>query len=186
MKKIFLLTCFVILCFQNLSLASESHDEMYYKRQIQNQRYLYSNRGFAGAISKGNIVVVESFIKAGFDVNATQGGLPFTMYAIVGKQPEALELLLKAGANPDAEYMGYSLMNYVLVSNKNSELIKVLIANNADVNKASKKQIPLTYAVKAKQVKIVEMLLKAGAKPDETTMKLVNKSKDEYLKSLFE
>ena len=186
MKKIFLFVCLIVLCFQNMSFASETNDEMYYKRQIQNQRYLYSNRGFAGAIKKGDNNTVDNCIKAGFDVNATQAGIPLTFYAVIGKQPEALNLLLKGGANPNAEYMGYSLINYVLISNKNSDLIKVLIDNKADVNLPSKKITPLTYAIKAKQVKIVEMLLKAGANPDDKTKQLVSKSKDEYLKSLFE
>ena len=36
-----------------------------------------------------------------------------------------------------------------------------------------------------KQTKIVELLLNAGAKPDAKTWKMVDKSKDEYLKDLF-
>ena len=45
--------------------------------------------------------------------------------------------------------------------------------------------MPLNKAISSKQTKIVETLLKAGAIPNNKTWKMVDKSKDEYLKELF-
>ena len=64
-------------------------------------------------------------------------------------------------------------------------MVKSLIQYKVDVNKTYKGQNPLRLAVAKKQTKIVEQLLKAGAKPDKKTIQLVQKSKDEYLKDLF-
>ena len=71
------------------------------------------------------------------------------------------------------------------IKRKNSDMVKSLIQYKVDVNKIYKGQNPLRLAVAKKQTKIVEQLLKAGAKPDEKTIQLVQKSKDEYLKDLF-
>lgn len=64
-------------------------------------------------------------------------------------------------------------------------MVKSLIQYKVDVNKTYKGQNPLNMAVSKKQTKIAELLLKAGAKPNEKTLKMVKKSKDEYLKDLF-
>jgi len=183
MKKIILLL--VILLFTNSAFAYDvPKNEEYYKSQIQNQRFLYSNRGFAGAIKMGNVPVVESFIKAGFDVNATQGGLPLTVFAIVGNQPSTLKPLLDAGANPNELYCGMPIL-FFAIDKKSSEAVQYLADHKVDVNNKYHGTTPLNYALAKKQTKTVEILLKAGAKPDEKAYKKVAKSKDEYLKDMF-
>ena len=64
-------------------------------------------------------------------------------------------------------------------------MVKSLIESNVDVNKKFNGKYPINRALAKQQPVIVEMLLKAGAKPDEKTFKLVKKSKDEYIKDLF-
>lgn len=100
MKK-FLLFLLVIFSFTNAVFATEVKDEMYYKRQIQNQRYPYSNAGLVTAIQRGKADIVELYIFAGFDSNASYSGTPLIFFPIYLKQPKCLDVLLKAGANPD-------------------------------------------------------------------------------------
>lgn len=190
MKKLFL---FLTIAFSltNIVFATEVKDEMYYKRQIQNQRYLYSNSGIITAIQRGKNDIVELYMKAGFDPNASCGGTPLIFFSIYSKQPECLNVLLKAGANPELTIPplfvtshSETVLTYA-IKRKDSEMVKNLIQYKVDVNRSYKGQNPLRLAVAKKQTKIAELLLKSGAKPDEKTIKMVKKSKDEYLKDMF-
>ena len=183
MKKILILLA-VVLMVSNVVFAEEVKDEMYYKQQIQNQKMPYSKSGFFTAVKSGNNYLVENYINAGFDVNTTIMGVPITIYAISNKNPKVLEQLLKAKADPNVEYCGYTLLGYALSEPKNVEMVSIIINNGADVNRIFQKETPLNYAIKRKQTQNIEALLKAGAKPDDMTDKLVEKSKDTYLKKL--
>lgn len=190
MKKT-LLFLLMIFTLTNVVFATEVKDEMYYKRQIQNQRYPYSNAGIVTAIQRGKADIVELYMLAGFDPNASYSGTPLIFFTEYAKQPNCLDILLKAGANPEATIApmfvsahSETVLTYA-IKRKNSEMVKILIQYKVDVNKTYKGQNPLRLAVAKKQTKIVEQLLKAGAKPDEKTIQLVQKSKDEYLKDLF-
>ena len=192
MKKLIIAIFLLILCCQQYSFADEVKNEMYYKRQIQNQRYLYNNTGFFNAITKKDSKTVELFLKAGFNPNTTCGGTPIIMHALFVNDMKSFELLLKAGADPETSVPALwvsakpqNLLSFA-IKRKSSEAVKILIENKVDVNKVFNGRTPLNYTISSKQTKITEMLLRAGAKPDEKTMELVNKSKDEYLKSLFE
>lgn len=190
MKKL-LLFLLVIFVFTNAGFATEIKNEMYYKRQIQNQRYPYSNAGIVTAIQRGKTDVVELFMLAGFDPNASYSGTPLIFFPIYLNQIKCLDVLLKAGANPETTVPAMfvtahseTVLTYA-IKRKNSDMVKSLIQYKVDVNKTYKGQNPLNIAISKKQTKIAELLLKAGAQPDEKTIKLVKKSKDEYLKDLF-
>lgn len=191
MKKVllFLLTVFLLT---NVAFASEVKDEMYYKRQIQNQRYPYSNAGIITAIKRGKYDIVELYMNAGFDANSSYGGTPLIFFAIYTQQAKCLDVLLEAGANPETTippmYVSChseTALTYA-IKRKNSDMVKSLIQYKVDVNRNYKGQKPLRLAVAKKQTKIVETLLKAGATPDEKTIKMVQKSKDVYLEDLFD
>lgn len=191
MKKLLIFLLFIVFTFTNTVFATEVKNEMYYKRQIQNQRYPYSNAGIITAIKKGKADIVELYMLAGFDSNATYSGTPLIFFPIYLKQPKSLDVLLKAGANPEATVPALfvsahseTVLTYA-IKRKNSDMVKSLIQYNVDVNKIYNGQKPLNLAISKKQTKIAELLLKAGAKPDEKTLNMVKKSKDEYLKDLF-
>src|SRR5574344_91126 len=183
MKK-FLLILLAFLMLSNVVFAFEAKDEMYYKRQIQNQRFLYSTSGLINAINKGNSEVVEDFMMAGFNPNEICIGIAISYMAIKSENTNILEILLKHGADVNASSVDCNLVIWT-IHYKNSEAVQLLITHGLDVNKKFKNKTPLNYAIQTKQTKIAEILLKAGAKPDEKTYKMVNKSKDEYLKDLF-
>lgn len=184
MKKI-LISLVVILLISNTVFAEEIKDEMYYKQQLQSQKMPLSNSGFFSTVKSGNNYLVEIYLKAGFDPNTKVLGVPMTIYAIANKNPRVLEQLLKAKANPNIDYCGYTLLGYALSKPKNVEMVDIIINNGADVNRIFFKETPLNYAIKRKQIKNVEALLKAGAKTNDMTDKLVAKSKDAYLKELI-
>lgn len=184
MKKI-LISLMVIFVFSSVVFAEEVKDEIYYKQQIQNQKMPLNNSGFYTAVKSGNNYLVENYIKAGFDVNAKILGVPISIYAISNKNPRVLDQLLKAHADPNVEYCGYTLLGYALSEPQNLEMVSIIINNGADVNRIFLKETPLNYAIKRKQIQNVELLLKAGAKPDDMTDKLVNKAKNARLKELI-
>lgn len=191
MKKIILALILVLTLF-NFAFAYEiPKNEEYYKSQIQNLRLTYNIAGLFNAIAHHDAEVVELFMKAGFNPNSTFMGTPASVYSLSFDKPETLRVLLKYGAKPETKIPPFwvsvksqNLMSYA-IKRKSSEAVKALIENKVDVNKKFNGNMPLNYALETKQIKIVELLLKAGAMPDEKTMKLAKKSKDEYVKDLF-
>ena len=80
MKKFICILFLFLFYFQQAVIADEKQDEMYYKRQIQNQRFLYSNAGLVNAMKKKNLLIVDTFMKAGFNPNGTFGKTPLLIY----------------------------------------------------------------------------------------------------------
>jgi hypothetical protein len=190
MKKFLFLTI-ALLITNNVFAYEVTKNEEYYKSQIQNQRLLYNVIGLVNAIQKGNNEALELFMKAGFSANESSMGTPLTMFALYAKNYEALDILLNYGADPEQTIppfyvtaKGQNLLSYSIIR-KSSSSVESLIKHKVDVNKKYNGYTPLNLAISKKQTRIVELLLKAGAKPDEKTLKAVNKSKDEYLKDLF-
>ena len=68
------------------------------------------------------------------------------------------------------------------IRNKDVKIVGTLIAYGADVNKEAGYTKPLVYAIKKKQPKIVEVLVNAGAKPDNEVLINALKSDDSYIK----
>ena len=184
MKK-FLFTLLIICSFANVAYTADEEGEMYYKRQIQNQRYLYNNSGLVNAINRGDSEVVEYFMQAGFDPNEKFCKVPLLVYAMKSNNYKTMESLLNHKANVNNDCMGLPII-FQAINYKNSEAVKLLIQYGVDVNAKYKKDTPINYAIRKKQTKIVELLLKTGATPNETTINLVSKSKDEYLKYLLQ
>ena len=190
MRK-FILLLITLLMVNTVYAFEVKKNEDYYKNQIQQERFLYNVTGLADAIQKNNPEVVDMFMKAGFDPNSTLAGTPMLIFDIYKNKQECAKVLLDAGANPEvsvppmfASLRSINALSYS-INKGSSEIVSALIEHNVDVNKTWNGKTPLNRAIEKKQVKIVEYLLKAGAKPDKKTWKLVEKSKDEYLRDLF-
>ena len=157
--------------------ADVQYSPLYYKSQIiVKEKLPYNVSGLGYAILKGKIELVDTYLKAGMSPNETYMTVPMTILAIAYKQPECLQLLLDNGAKLDDSLLVYSI-NY-----RNSECVDVLLKNGVDPNKLYRGYYPLNYAIKKKEGKIVNSLLLSGARPNDTTVKLIAKSKNEQLK----
>ena len=190
MKKLFITLTLLLLASSVFAFDVQKNDE-YYRNQIGSYRIQYSNLGLMQAVQQKKTDVLKLFMEAGFDPNYEFMGIPMSMYALYKKDTDTFDVLLKHGANPEATApaCGVSTKPQNLLSfaikRKISNAVKSLIDSKVDVNKSFNGKTPLNYAIQTKQTKIVELLLNAGAKPDDKTWKLVDKSKDEYLKDLF-
>lgn len=190
LKKISII--FIIVLLSTVGFAYEiSKDSEYYKSQIQNQRFLYNEAGLFNAITENNSIVVEYFMKAGFNPNSTFAGTPVVIHALYVNDNESFNILLKYGANTETKVPAFwvsikpqNLLSFA-IKRQSSDAVKTLIVNNVNVNKKFNGRTPLNYAIQTKQSKIVELLLNAGATPDYKTYKLIKKTKDEYIKDLF-
>lgn len=191
MKKLLLLFFILIV-----SLGSVyAYEKNIYREELKERGWLYgcapanwslaepSRGGFNWAVMHGETEFMDLEVKAGLDI--TQCGKNLPNLATWKNQLEALDFLLKNGFNPNEIYLDHSYLTFAIFR-KNPDAVKVLIDNGADVNLVAKGKHPLNSAIKKKQPEIVEMLLKAGAKPNDETIKLVAKTKNEEIKILFE
>ncbi|GLH08976.1 Poly [ADP-ribose] polymerase tankyrase [Gryllus bimaculatus] len=120
----------------------------------------------------GNCEIIELLIQMGVDDRSGKSNYEKCIFlaAMVGKV-EAMKTLLKHGAVIDKTNPRHcSLLHYGNVS-KNDEIIRLLLDVGIDPNvqEYSAKNAPLHIAVKSGVLKIVEMLLEKGAKPNVTT-----------------
>lgn len=190
MRKILLVLCLIATSLGVYALQTRED----YKQELNDLGFMYGctpvnwsvaepyRGGFNVAAMKGRVDVMELEVKAGLDITSCGKNLPVVL--MQKKQPEALDFLFKNGYSANGTLQGYS---YLILAEhyKDVDLVKAVIDNGADVNLVSKGYLPLNYAIKKGNAEIVEMLLKAGAKPDEKTKKMVEKSKNEDIKNLF-
>lgn len=194
MKRLFII--FFLLCLPvfaaNYNVDKATHE--YYKKQLEDQGWLYGfapanwsltqpvRGGFNYAMMKNRLDIMELEVKAGLDIrkcsiNALFNSIMFNNYKV-------LEFMLQNGYSPNATYLDHSLLTFSIYRKK-PDCVKVLIEHNVDVNMEYKNKNPLNSAIKKKQPEIVKMLLDAGAKPNEKTLKLVEKSRNGEIKALF-
>lgn len=137
------------------------------------------------AVQEKQNEILELMLANGADPNTTYLSEPVAMYSVLKQNLEALHLLLKYGAKVNSDVDGDSLLREA-IRKKNPEMVQLLVNYKADVNKPTFGKTPLNYAIEQKRADIVEILLKAGAKSDEQTKKLLQKSKSPQMRLLFE
>lgn len=135
-------------------------------------------KGMAGqtplilAAVRGTPGTVKMLLNAGASVNATNNGGATALMAVAIHDPRAeiVNILLKAGADPNAvQYYGYesSLCETALtqaVEMNSINIMQALIANKADVNLACPNgKTALISAVGKGNINAVKLLIKAGA-----------------------
>lgn len=198
MKKFLIVLLLATISFPVFAETAYNVDEathQKYKQELLDKGYLYGfnpwnwsliepvRGGFNRAVMKNRVDIMELEVKAGLNVKAASPAL--IPYTIMHNLTAPLNFLLTHGFSANGEYGGYS---YLIggINYKKPECVKVLIDNGADVNLYNKKRYPLNYAIKKNQPTIAKMLLDAGAKPNDETYKLVEKSKNQEIKALFQ
>lgn len=184
MKRLLILLVILLSC--NAVFADvQDVDNEYYINLIKAQSFPYNANGFFASAAKGDIVLVDSFIKSGMDINKTFLGTTPLSIAVFKNENEVVELLCENGAdtnlaNPDGTPLFFA------VYRKNLNNVTTLLEHGADVNLLSKNKKVIDIAVKSKQTEIIELLLNSSAKVDEKTLKYAKKTKDEYIINLIQ
>jgi ankyrin repeat protein len=118
------------------------------------------------ALNIKNFEIAKVLVQAGVDVNSanTATGIRPLEHAIYGKNPEAVEFLLKNHAVPNFYHNGVSPLNLAL-RNNDHVIAQTLIQGGADVNAISPDTgfTPLISAIYAGNKAAVEFLLDKGA-----------------------
>jgi hypothetical protein len=129
-----------------------------------------STESLENCIRERNYEAVSCFIEAGFPPDSRDKfGVPLLILAARAGDRNIVRLLLQAGApvNLQAEDRGSTAL-IDCTAGKNTDIMKLLLDAGADVNLKSKDgQSALILAVGLNDEVSVEMLLKAGANPDE-------------------
>jgi len=124
------------------------------------------------AVSYGDYNMAKFLIDNGIDVNKKdEDGVTALMEAAYGDRTDIVDLLIKAHADVNARHVGdiTALMeacDNCSISDRDSvELVTKLIEAGADVNAVNEYgKTALSYAMKGKSPKVIEVLLKHGAK----------------------
>jgi ankyrin repeat protein len=124
----------------------------------------------ARAVGMGKIAEVKALLVEGVDVNAVDdGGIPPLAIAVSGRQPESVELLLKAGADPNvsvtnekARLHSAPLIN-MAATNPDTSILHMLIGAKANIEaKDATGLTPLMCAAFIGNPAAIEVLLQAG------------------------
>lgn len=188
-----------ILCLAIVLLAVPAIAEMTQqeaKEALKDKGYLYGctpvnwsitepvRGGFNYAVQKGELEIMQLEKQAGLNITSCGSSLP--LVAMFKNQPQALDFLLKNGYDVNTMITKNASYLYAATFYKKPESVRVLLDNGIDPNLGNKDFYPINYAIKKNQSEIVKMLLDAGAKPNEKTQKLIEKTKNQEIKSYFQ
>lgn len=150
MKKLFLLLFSIILLAQTA-----------YSKEINYQKK------FENAINKGDLKQAQEYLK--YDVNVNTPAC-LICYAAMDNNSEAVDFLLKNGANPNGTRKRIKPL-FFAIENGNNEIVDKLIEYKADPNSIS--TVPLLYFTVIKNnPHAFKKLLYAGADLNKTFMKI--------------
>lgn len=124
------------------------------------------NTNIYDAALNGDIQMIKSFIKKGFDVNTRDAeGRTMLMFAAFNGHAEVIKLLLKSGAEINAkDKLNRSAITYAATS-PFAEAVKLLLDHHADPNNIDNNEhwTPLMNAAAEGQMEVVKILLERGA-----------------------
>ena len=143
------------------------------------------------AVKRENIKIIELLLKAGAEIEGSDNNKDTPLvFAVSNRNKEIIQMLLKAGANPSATNINEkSVLNYAVNTNIcDVNIVRMLLEAGADLKQADiTGGTPLMYAVKRENIKIIELLLKAGAdQGEEDTGKtpLIYEVEEENIKNI--
>ncbi len=109
----------------------------------------------------GDIKNAQLLIESGADVNQHGSDCTALIEAAQCGHKKFVRFLTSAGARPDAEDDGASLISYIQM--QDIDTVKQLLVDGADVNARKDRNTPLLEAVKGQNAEIVKMLVRYGA-----------------------
>lgn len=113
------------------------------------------------AVRQGNTRRLRTLIK--HKVKPPNGMM---LFALVRKHPEILDVLKKAGANPnDADGFNETALGHA-INHYPVEIVEKLLKIGADPNKESLHLLPLVHAASDSKIEYTRALLKHGAGPN--------------------
>ncbi len=124
---------------------------------------------FRKATNDGNLQTIETLLSIGFDPNAPLDGPRCTplWYAVESNQPDVVDLLLAAHADPNARGPlppFYASPLELALQNGNIRIASRLIQAGAQVNaKGADGRTVLYYAVRERQLDAIHFLIESGA-----------------------
>ena len=151
-------------------------------------RNRFGTTPLALACTNGSAAIIEKLLKAGEDANAvvSDAGDTALMFAARTGKPDALQVLLSHGANPNKTNAEGQTALMWAVADKNAAAAKILIDHGADVNAQTPKLPPpspfqlifsapfpaggmtaLLYAARQNDLESAKILLAAGANVNE-------------------
>jgi hypothetical protein len=140
------------------------------KQAIFNMNIPFSEESLGNCIQERKSQAVSSFLAAGFSPNTrNKFGVPLLNLAARAGDRDIVELLLKAGASVNRQAEDRSTTALIdSTAGKHWDIMELLLEAGADVNLKSKDgQSALIIAVGLNDEISVELLLKAGANPDD-------------------
>ena len=143
----------LIACSSSVVNAADLNSELYQAVLVQdvgeinkliaagaNPNHLENGRPLLGwAAQNGNVEVVKALIDAKGDVNVADVGIGHTplMRAIETQQSAIVQVLLKAGANPNAKASDGETCLEMAVQSRKPEIVSALVAAGVDVKYVS-------------------------------------------------
>jgi ankyrin repeat protein len=125
----------------------------------------------ADAAENSDLVALKTLVAKKTDVNAAQAdGTTALAWAIHWGNPDAVDLLLKAGADVKAANRLNATPLYLAAESGNAVMVQKLLAAGADPNQTalSQNETPLMFAARAGNVEAVRALLDKGANIEAT------------------
>ena len=121
-------------------------------------------RAAVNAVAQGDIERARTIYASGVDPDTRFDDLTALMMSACHAPPEAIEMLLEAGADPGlASRSGWTPLSYAAQCG-NLPVVRLLVEAGADPNGASPAgATPLSVARSAGAQEVVELLLDAGA-----------------------
>lgn len=166
----------------NDSISVEDRWARIKQAKVQNTFPDRLQQRLAESISRGDLAAMEAALRDGASANARgKHGLTMLLWAVAKRQPAAFELLLKHGADLEADledsfYNTWGDKPQTVVEqiavDEEPEFLKVAIAHGLEPNRIREREPKkplLTIAVEAGAIKNIELLVNEGADVNHTS-----------------